>query len=75
MATFPLMMASQKGKKDMKKLYMVKKGNMKFYVCKWDCGLYSIDRITKGFGGSVIFKDTLEEIERYAEENGYKKVV
>lgn len=58
----------------MEKLYMVKKGNMKFYVCKWDCGLYSIDRITKGFGGSVIFKDTLEEIERYAEENGYKKV-
>ena len=54
---------------------MVKKGNMKFYVCNWDCGLYSIDRITKGFGGSVIFKDTLEEIERYAEENGYKKVV
>ena len=68
-----LMMADQKGKY-MKKLYMVKKGNRKFYVCKWDSGLYSIERITKGFGGSVIFKDTLEEIERYAEENGYKKV-
>ena len=58
----------------MKKLYMVKKGNRKFYICKWDSGLYSIERITKGFGGSVIFKDTLEEIEKYAEENGYKKV-
>ena len=52
---------------------MVKKGNRKFYVCKWDSGSYSIERITKGFGGSVIFKDTLEEIEKYAEENGYKK--
>lgn len=57
----------------MTKLYMVKKGNRKFYVCKWDSGLYSIERITKGFGGSVVFKNSLEEIERYAEENGSKK--
>lgn len=53
---------------------MIKKGNRKFYICKWECGLYSIERITKGFGGSVIFKETIEEIERYAKENGYKKI-
>ena len=53
---------------------MVKKGNRKFYVCKWESGMYSIDRITKGFGGSVIFKDTLEEIKEYENANGYKKV-
>lgn len=57
----------------MTKLYCLKKGNRKFYVCKWDCGMYSIDRITKGFGGSVIFKNTLREIEEYAKANGYKK--
>ena len=73
MATCTLMMASQKGN-DMEKLYMIKKGNRKFYICKWDCGLYSIERITKGFGCSVIFKETIEEIERYAKENGYKKI-
>lgn len=59
----------------MTKLYMVKKGNRKFYVCKWENGMYSIDRITKSFGGSVIFKDTLEEIKEYENANGYKKVV
>ena len=53
---------------------MVKNGNRKFYVCKWNSGLYSIERITKGFGGTVIVKETLEEIEKYADENGYKKV-
>lgn len=53
---------------------MVKKGNKKFYVCKWESGLYSIDRIAKGFGGSLGFKDTLEEIEKYAKENGFKKI-
>lgn len=58
----------------MTKLYMIKKGNMKFYVCKYDYGMYSIDRIAKGFGGSVCFFDTLEEVEQYAKENGYKKV-
>ena len=58
----------------MVKLYMVKKGNKKFYVCKWESGLYSIDRIAKGFGGSLVFKDTLEEIEKYAKENGFKKI-
>ncbi|MDD6492679.1 MAG: hypothetical protein PUG54_10795 [Firmicutes bacterium] len=57
----------------MTKLYMVKKGNRKFYVCKWNSGLYSIERITKGFGGSVVFGNTLEETEKYSEENGYKK--
>lgn len=58
----------------MTKLYMIKKGNRKFYVCKWENGLYSIERITKSFGGSVILKDTLEEIEEFAKANGYKKV-
>lgn len=56
----------------MEKLYVIRKGNMIFNVCKWDCGRYSIDRITKGFGGSVIFKDTLEEIEEYVKVNSYK---
>lgn len=59
----------------MTKLYELKKGRSKFYVCKYDCGLYSIDRITKGFGGSLVFKETLEEIEEFAKANGYKKVV
>lgn len=58
----------------MRKLYEVKKGNKKFYVCKWDCGAYSVERITKGFGGSVCFFDALKEVEQYAKENGYKKV-
>lgn len=58
----------------MTKLYTIKKGNKKFYVCKWENGLYSIDRITKGFGGSVVFKNTLEEIETYITQNGYKRI-
>lgn len=58
----------------MKKLYLIKKGNKNFYVCSWDCGLYSIERITKSVGCSICFYDTLEEIEKYMNENGYKVV-
>ena len=46
---------------------------MKFYACQYDCGMYTIDRITKGFGGIVTTFETLEYLEKYAAENGYKK--
>lgn len=51
----------------------VKLGRKKFYICKWDAGMYSIDRITKGFGGSV-FVGSKEEVYEYANANGYKFV-
>ena len=57
----------------MNKLYKIKKANRAFWVCKWESGLYSIDRITKGFGGSVVFKSTLAEIENYIKDNGYRR--
>lgn len=55
-------------------LYAIKKKNTRYFVCKWDCGFYSIERITKTIGVSLIFKPTLEEIEQYIKENNYKKV-
>lgn len=55
----------------MKKLFLLKKRNMKFYACLYDCGLYTIDRITRGFGGTVATFQTLEDLEKYAAENGY----
>ena len=57
----------------MKKLYLLKKGNMNFYACLYDCGMYTIDRITKGFGGIVATFETLGNLEKYASKNGYKK--
>ena len=57
----------------MRKLFLLKKGRMNFYACLYDCGMYTIDRITKGFGGIVTTFETLEELEKYAAENGYKK--
>lgn len=57
----------------MEKLFLLKKGNMKFYACVWDFGGYSIERITKAVGMTVKFFDTLEVLEQYADENGYKK--
>lgn len=57
----------------MKKLFLLKKGNVKFYACFYDCGMYTIDRITNGFGGIVATFETLEDLERYAAKNGYKK--
>lgn len=57
----------------MKKLFLLKKWNMKFYACLYDCGMYTIDRISKGFSGIVTTFETLEELEKYAAENGYKK--
>lgn len=56
----------------MEKLYKVKRRRFVFWVCKWESGLNSIDRITKGFGGSVVFRKTLGEIESYIRNNGYK---
>ena len=46
---------------------------MKFYACLYDCGKYTIDRITKGFGEIVATFETLQDLEKYADENGYKK--
>lgn len=46
----------------MKKLYMLEKNKLHFWVCKYT-DLYTIDRITSGFGGTVKAADTLEEIE------------
>ena len=59
-------------RENMKKIYALKKGRMKFYACLYDCGMYTIDRITKGFGGTVASFETLEDLEQYAKENGYK---
>ena len=44
----------------MKKLFLLKKGNMIFYACLWDFGRYSIERITKAVGFTVKFFDTLD---------------
>lgn len=55
------------------KIIFIKKGRINFYACLYDCGMYTIDRITKGFGGIVATFETLEELEKYAAENGYKK--
>lgn len=58
----------------MVKLYQVRKGRLLFWVCKYDCGLFTIDRITKGFGGSVACFESLEDLQEYAEVNGYKSI-
>lgn len=57
----------------MKKLYLLKKGNMKFYACLYDFGMYAIDRITKSVGYTVEVFASLEELELYAKENGYRR--
>lgn len=57
----------------MKKLFLLKKGNMRFYACLYDCGMYTIDRIANGFGGIVATFQTLQNLEKYATKNGYKK--
>lgn len=54
----------------MKKLYMLEKNKEHFWVCKY-ANLYTIDRITSEFGGTVKAADALEEIEKYAVENGF----
>lgn len=56
----------------MRKLFTLKNGRLTFYACVWDCGMYSIDRITKSFGGTVATFETLEELKKYAKENNYK---
>lgn len=57
----------------MRKLFLLKKGKMMFYACLYGCGMYTIDRIAKGFGGFVATFETLDDLEKYATENGYKK--
>ena len=46
----------------MRKLFTLKNGRLVFYACVWDCGMYSIERITKSFGGTVATFETLEEL-------------
>lgn len=58
----------------MKKLYMVKKRNSKFYVCEYECGLYTIDKITKSVGYTVKAFGNLKDLEAYLVTEGYKKV-
>ena len=48
---------------------------MIFYACLWDFGGYPIERITKAVGFTVKVFDTLENLEKYASENGYKKAI
>ena len=57
----------------MKKLFLLKKGNMKFYACFYNCGMYAIERITKSVGMTISTFETLQDLEKYAAENGYKK--
>ena len=56
----------------MRKLFTLKNDRLVFYACSWDCGMYSIERITKSFGGTVATFETLEELKKYAKENNYK---
>ena len=56
----------------MRKLFTLKNGRLVFYACIWDCGMDSIERITKSFGGTVATFETLEELKKYAKENNYK---
>lgn len=58
----------------MKKLYMVKKRNSRFYVCEYECGLYTIDKITKSVGYTVKGFGNLKDLEAYLVAEGYKKV-
>ena len=58
----------------MKKLFAVRKGHEKFFACKYDCDFYTIDKITKSVGYTVVVKDSLEDLEDWMKENGYKKV-
>lgn len=58
----------------MTKLFELKKGRLKFYACRYDCGMYTIDRITKAFAGTVATFETLEDLEEYVQKNGYKTI-
>ena len=58
----------------MEKLFLLKKGNMIFFACRYDCGMYTIERNNKCFCGIVATFQTLEDLERYAKQNGYKRI-
>lgn len=58
----------------MEKLFLLKKGNINFFACRYDCGMYTIERNNKYFGGIVATFQTLEDLERYAKQNGYKRI-
>lgn len=57
----------------MKNLFLLKKGDMKFYACFYDCGMYAIERIAKNVGMTLATFETLQDLEKYASENGYRK--
>lgn len=57
----------------MKKLYTMTKDRKRFYVCKYAENFYSVDRITKTFGGMIKTFDSLQALEQWATANGYKK--
>lgn len=57
----------------MEKLFLLKKGNMNFFACRYDCGMYAIERITKSVGMTIATFETLQDLEKYAIENVYKK--
>ena len=52
----------------MEKLFLLKKGNVKFYVCFYNCGMYAIERITKSIGMTLTTFQTLQDLEKYASE-------
>lgn len=57
----------------MEKLFFFKKGTMKFYACFYNCGMYAIEKITKSVGMTIATFQTLQDLEKYAFENGYRK--
>lgn len=58
----------------MEKLFLLKKGNMKFYACFYYCGMYAIERISKNVGMTFATFQTLEDLERYANRKVYKRI-
>lgn len=48
---------------------------MNFYACLYGCGMYTIDRITKGFGGIVTTFETLEELENMLLKTDIKSII
>ena len=46
---------------------------VKFYACFYNFGMYAIERITKSVGMTLATFETLEDLEKYAAENGYRK--
>lgn len=67
-------MIGMKEKLAMGYMYGLKKGNCKFEAWKHTETYYSIDRNTKGFGGSIKGFYSLRDLEEYAKKNGFKRI-